>query len=534
MSFHTLSQNVGTRQAATQTQQARVDQVKNNAGGFVFELDPLKKLDRFLIIGTQGGTFYQAERDLLQGNMSDIIALIKTQGKMVVDRAVEISQAGRAKNNDYALLVMALVFTHGDDFAKQYAKSKLNLVARTGTHFFHFVQFANGLRGWGRSLKKAVQGWYSAKSTDNLAYQMVKYKSRDGWDHRDVMRLAHVKPGTDPVRQSLYKYAVKGFEGLEAGDRVPSILVAVKQAQTADKASLIKLITDNRLSHEMIPNEMKNNADVWAALLPHMGMTAMIRNLNKLTALGMLKPLSSTSKFVKEQLQNGELIKRERIHPLSALVAKKIYQAGKGDKGSLVWTPDTNIVSALEDTFYLAFDAVEPSGKNMMLALDVSGSMSSKMNGAPQIMCCEGTAVMAMVTARTEPNTYVFGFTNTFKPLGITKNDNLDSAMQKVYDRNFGTTNCAAPMEYALANKLDVDCFSIYTDNETYAGRTHPFQALRNYRNKMNKPEAKMIVCGMTSTGFSIADPKDAGMMDVVGFDTNTPKFISEFAAGRL
>jgi 60 kDa SS-A/Ro ribonucleoprotein len=35
---------------------------------------------------------------------------------------------------------------------------------------------------------------------------------------------------------------------------------------------------------------------------------------------------------------------------------------------------------------------------------------------------------------------------------------------------------------------------------------------------------------GMTSTGFSIADPNDAGMLDVVGFDAATPAVIGDFA----
>lgn len=540
MTFNSLSTQMNTRQVARNTPQtqpagnAPVQQVQNNAGGYVFELDPMKKLDRFLMIGTTGGTYYQREQNLLNENVESIVSLIKTNGKAVVDRVVEISKAGRAKNNDFALLVLALAFAHGDDFTKQHAKENLNLVARTGTHFFHFVQFATGLRGWGRSLKKAVQKWYSDKKVDNLAYQVVKYKSRDGWDHRDVMRLAHVKPGNDIVRQNLYKYIVKGGEALNKGDQVPSILVAVEQAKTADEKTLLKLIQDHRLTHEMIPNEHKNSAAIWEALLPHMGTTALIRNLNKLTAVGLIKPLSQTSKFIIGQLTDEEVIKRDRIHPLSALVAKKIYASGRGDKGSLVWTPDSNIVGALEQTFYHGFKAIEPSGKNMLLALDVSGSMGNAMSGTQYLSCCEGAAVMAMVTARTEPNTYVFGFAGTFKPLGITKNDTLESAMQKAYDHNFGTTDCALPMTYALQNRLDVDCFSVYTDNETYFGSVHPFQAMRNYRNKMGKPEAKLVVCGMSASRFTIADPTDAGMLDVVGFDTETPKFISEFAAGRL
>ena len=74
-----------------------------------------------------------------------------------------------------------------------------------------------------------------------------------------------------------------------------------------------------------------------------------------------------------------------------------------------------------------------------------------------------------------------------------------------------------------------MDTFVIYTDNETWAGRVHPAQALRAYRNARGIP-AKLVVVGMTSTGFSIADPDDAGMLDVVGFDTATPPVISDFA----
>src|SRR5579859_7295833 len=138
MSFNSLANNTNTRQAAKTTPQtqpagnASVKQVQNNAGGFVFGITPMQKLDRFLIIGTSGGTFYQSEKDITKAKTDDIVALIKSDGKAVVDRIVEISQAGRAKNNDYALLVMALVFTHGDDATKAYAKDKVQLVARTG------------------------------------------------------------------------------------------------------------------------------------------------------------------------------------------------------------------------------------------------------------------------------------------------------------------------------------------------------------------------------------------------------------------
>jgi 60 kDa SS-A/Ro ribonucleoprotein len=41
---------------------------------------------------------------------------------------------------------------------------------------------------------------------------------------------------------------------------------------------------------------------------------------------------------------------------------------------------------------------------------------------------------------------------------------------------------------------------------------------------------AKLIVAGMASTGFSIADPDDGGMLDVVGFDSAAPAVMADFA----
>jgi len=58
------------------------------------------------------------------------------------------------------------------------------------------------------------------------------------------------------------------------------------------------------------------------------------------------------------------------------LLALKIYEQGHGEKGKLTWTPDRGVLDALNEAFYLSFQAVEPTGKNYLLALDVSGSMT--------------------------------------------------------------------------------------------------------------------------------------------------------------
>lgn len=97
-----------------------------------------------------------------------------------------------------------------------------------------------------------------------------------------------------------------------------------------------------------------------------------------------------------------------------------------------------------------------------------------------------------------------------------------------------GSTDCAQPMIYAKTRNLDIDVFIVYTDSETWFGNIHPSEALKQYRIHSGIKDAKLIVVGMTSNGFTIADPEDPGMFDVAGFDSAAPQVMREFALGNI
>ena len=97
------------------------------------------------------------------------------------------------------------------------------------------------------------------------------------------------------------------------------------------------------------------NLKVWDALLKKMPMTAMIRNLNKMTAIGLLEENNEQVQSVCEKLRSEDLLKKARIHPFNVLLALKQYESGRGDKGSLTWRAIPIITKALEDAFYLSF-----------------------------------------------------------------------------------------------------------------------------------------------------------------------------------
>jgi len=43
-------------------------QVPNSGGGYSWQVDDWTRLDRFLILGAEGGTYYITERDLVKQN----------------------------------------------------------------------------------------------------------------------------------------------------------------------------------------------------------------------------------------------------------------------------------------------------------------------------------------------------------------------------------------------------------------------------------------------------------------------------------
>jgi 60 kDa SS-A/Ro ribonucleoprotein len=526
-----------------QSQPLNERQVKNNAGGFVFQIDRWKRLERFLILGSDSSTYYQKAVDLTRENAKCVTDCYNEDAHQTVALIVEVSVEARAPKNDAAIFALAMGAAHEDVKVRQIALPQLQQVCRTSTHLFQFVKAAKALgRGWGRSMKTAVAKWYNDKSVNDVAYQVIKYREREGYTHKRLMQTAHPNPGKDEVRIGLYKYLWnKPF----LDSQLPKIIVAHEAAMHKDctKKRRIELIKDHNLPWEALPTECNADPDYWEAMLPKIGLTALIRNLGNMSRIGLIKPLSAAEKLICDRFKDDMDLRKSKLHPFTILQAMSTYSSGKGFRGSNHWNVSMPIVSALDKAFYKSFKNVVPTGKRHLIALDVSGSMSSPFGGG-SLSCCQATAALAMLSVSIEPQTHVVGFFGGpgsyynrpargdiagINPLRILDGMSLNDAMHEALKNNFGSTDCALPMLYALEKKLEVDVFTIMTDNETWAGNIHPMEALRSYRKKTSIP-AKLIVVGMTSTGFSIADPADGNALDVAGFDSSAPMVMADFA----
>ncbi|MCB1021985.1 MAG: TROVE domain-containing protein [Acidobacteria bacterium] len=504
------------------------EMVRNSNGGYVFPVDDWTRLERFLILGAEGGSFYAGERPLALENAQAVKRAIVEDGLRAVRLIVKISEAGRAPKNDPALFALAMAAAYGDERTRRAAFRALPVVARTGTHLFRFAAFAGSMRGWGRGLRNAIAGWYLAGDTAGLAYQAVKYRQRDGWSHRDLLRLSH--PKTEGARNALFGWVAQGT--IESG-LWPELAVVegFEQARVADsERAVAALVRKFGLTREMLPTEFLDSREVWLALFERMPLGALVRNLATLTRVGVLAPLSDETARVVERLGDAQALRQARLHPVAILAALLTYKAGRGARGRHEWTPVPAIVDALDAAFERAFETVEASGRRFYLGLDVSGSMSwGEVSGVPGLTPRVAAAAMAMVIARTEPRYHVAAFAHRMTELEVAASDSLADVCRKTDALPFGATDCALPMLDALERKLAVDCFVVLTDSETWFGDVHPAEALKRYRAETGIA-AKLVVVGMISNGFSIADPQDAGMLDVVGFDTAAPSLITDFA----
>lgn len=508
---------------------------KNAAGGFAYSLDKWLRFERFLILGSADGTYYVRPHEFTRENADCVRQCIVEDATRALNLIVDVRQSNRAPRLQPGLFALALWACYAPD--KSLLEKALIACASTLSNLYTWVKYTLSMRGNGRAIRRAVRAWFDNWTVQKLVYQAIKYRAREGYTLRDILRIFKPKDHGDVARRVLYTWAVgkePDFRGLdkemEALQQLSSFL-AIQEIETGHfSGSIPDMIRRWKLPREAVPTEMLNDMKIWSALLDDMPMGAMVRNLGKMTKIGLISPFTDATRKVASRLQSSKAVSQSHLHPFQILLAATTYRQGHGEKGKLKWEPVDAIRHALEDAFYLSFENVQPTRKKMILALDVSASMHYQCIANSNIEASRAAACMALTTARVEDpcDVQFLAFSHKMRKVDITPKASLKEVAAELSSIPFGGTDCSLPMRIAEEHRWPVDAFVIYTDNETWFGEIHPIQALRQYRQKMNIP-AKLVVVGLTSSGFSIADPDDPRCLDVVGFDGGCPALISDF-----
>jgi hypothetical protein len=314
-------------------------------------------------------------------------------------------------------------------------------------------------------------------------------------------------------------------------------LHAIHEAGESKNASLAcALIRSGRLVREHVPTVLFGSREIWATLLETMPLEALLRNLGKMTQNGVA---GDKYKEIVARMTDQTAILKARIHPIKVLVASKVYKNGYGDLGSLSWIPNHFISNAFTQLYQLSYGTITPTGQSIMVAVDVSGSMSSAVLGSKVLTCRDASIAMALLYLETEQNVSIVAFSDGLVDMSIPSRSQLrrgmtiDQALSATSGMSFSSTDCVLPILHAIKHNLKIDAFIVLTDNETYAPNEHPQSALVRYRQLMGT-ETKLIVIGMTGNCFTIVDPNDRKTLNLAGFDTSTPEIASMFLRGEI
>jgi len=454
------------------------DQVPNNAGGFVWQISDREQVIRYLIIGSEGGNYYQTPQQVSSTAASCVLRMTRTPDnfKWLIGTIRDVSISGRAAKQEPTLLALATAIVFAPTpTTKTEALNAVKDCVRILTHMYlligyikifskaghptltstpNVVPVAGGRNpppvtgsGIGRGIRRVFGEYFYSRSGIEIANLITKYQNREGWTIKDVLTLIHIDPSRmkdDGGRLAIdHVFNTKeDFEQILAAappstEPTKTLFNAIKEIHTIvlrtasvsastqqqELDRIAHLINQVGLCREQLPSQLFKHKKVWEALLTSKGangkgkgmpLTALIRNLGKLSTaeIGIITPTTTTTTptptpssvtAICDRITDAQDIKHSRIHPYTILVAMLTYKNGQGDKGSLKWTPNTQVIAALDKAFKLAFQNITPTGKRIKIALDVSGSMSSAFcTGSPVVNCATGSVAMMFTTLWTE------------------------------------------------------------------------------------------------------------------------------------
>lgn len=316
------------------------DQVENHAGGFVWQISDKEQVIRYLIIGSEGGNYYQTPQQVSSQCASCVLRMTRTPDnfKWLIDTIREVSISGRAAKQESTLLALATAIVFAPTLAtKTEALNAVNDCVRILTHMYMLIGYVKIFSkaghptlspratekgrevtvgsGLGRGIRRVFGNYFYSRTGLEIANLTTKYQNREGWTIKDVLTLIHIDPkqmkdddgrlaidhifktkdefaeilkrATPSPTTNLYN-AIKEIHTLTERIAQPPVnpaLASLPNYQTAtDLDHIAHLITTAGLCREHLPSQLFKQRRIWEALLTNKGPSGKGKGM-PLTAL---------------------------------------------------------------------------------------------------------------------------------------------------------------------------------------------------------------------------------------------------------
>ena len=152
---------------------------RTSAGGFAWTVDDWSRLRRFLILGSEGGSYYAAEKNLTRENAKAVARCVAADGLRTVAEIVAVSTDGRApktirRSSRSRWRRAAVTRRRGRPLSRPCRTCAAR--ARTCSS----SRRSSRPSAAGPLAPPQIGRWYAVQPVDALAYQAVKYRQREG------------------------------------------------------------------------------------------------------------------------------------------------------------------------------------------------------------------------------------------------------------------------------------------------------------------------------------------------------------------
>lgn len=442
----------------------------NEAGGAAYERDAKSALALYAATGCLNGVFYaDAEAQLAQ--VLKMCAAVPAE--FVAKTALYARQRAFMKDMP-ALLLAHLAQRDGEAMAKVFDR-----VIDNGRMLRNFVQIlrsgAVGRKSLGTRPKRAVQRWFERSSVQAVLSASVGNKP----SLADVIKMVHPKPA-NAERAALYAWLIgKAYQA--------QALPAVVQEFEAFKLSAAEPVPD--LPFQFL-SALPLTAEHWKAIARRASWQALRMNLNTFLRQGAFEDAELVAATAK-RLRHPDEIRRARVFPYQLMAA---YNAAAE-------TMPPKILDALQDAMELATANVPNVPGNVVVAVDVSGSMASPVSGVrkgatSKVTCVDVAALLAACVKRVNPEARVLPFAEIVKSLRLNPRDSVMTQAQQMAAMLGGGTCVSAPLAALNKERAAVDLLVIVSDNQSWvdtraSGGT---ETMRQWAQiKARNPNARMV-----------------------------------------
>ncbi|GFE64529.1 TROVE domain-containing protein [Litoreibacter roseus] len=484
---------------------------KNAAGAPAYAYSDAHALAQVAMTGTFGQTYYQDP-------MRELARTLELAGKVdpsfLAKAAIYTRRSGHMK--DMPALLLA-VLAGRDPILFQAAFPR---VIDNGKMLRTFVQIMRsgqtGRKSLGSAPKRMVANWLTDASDRALLLANV------GNDPSlaDVIKMAHPKPG-NKAREALFAWIIgKPCELALLPENVQDYLRFRKTGHGHVPDVPFQMLTQLELSTKQ-----------WAGIAENASWQMTRMNLNTFLRHGVLA-LPTMRKLIADRLRNPDLIAKARVFPYQLMTA---YQAMSADMPS-------DIRDALHDAMELAVQNVPKLRGQVVVAPDVSGSMSGAVTGyrkgattATRFVDVAGLVSAAVL--RRNPSATVLPFEVKVRDMRLEPRDTILTNAARLADQWGGGTNCAAPLEWLLKKGRAADLVIIVSDNESWAHNRYgnAGTAMMQVWEKLKKrnPKAKLVCIDIAPYGTTQAKERD-DVLNIGGFSDMVFDQIAAFASGEM